>query len=338
MNRGSFLILSICLMFVSIGNMRPCPNLLSPIQPRLFSFLPAPFLPAPLWADSQQYPVVTAADTVSLDLPLPTIPSALRTPHERAAYLLSHFWDSMDFADTLRSRQPAFMEQNLVNFLSLFPHAQTEARTEAVKSLMERAETDKAAYLLLAELAEKYLYTTSSPMQNEEHFIPFLEEITGNSLLDETEKSRFRFLLSAALKNRPGTMAADFTYLTPDSKQQTLYSLPVAHRLLLLFYDPDCLHCRETINALRTASRLQQLMKSGQLTVLAVCVGDDRDLWESSLKELPVSWLAGFDIGCIRKEERYLLPDMPVMYLLDEEKRVVKKEVSLHHLLLELQE
>ncbi|WP_300852234.1 DUF5106 domain-containing protein, partial [uncultured Bacteroides sp.] len=157
----------------------------------------------------------TATDTVSLDLPLPAIPSALRTPHERAAYLLTHFWDGMDFSDTLRNRHPAFVEQNLVNFLSLFPHAQDEARTEAVKILMQRAESDKTLYLLLAELAEKYLYTNSSPMQNEEHFIPFLEEITGNSLLDETEKSRFRFLLSAALKNRPGTMAADFTYLTP---------------------------------------------------------------------------------------------------------------------------
>ena len=277
-------------------------------------------------------------DTVALDLPLPAIPSALRTPHERAAYLLTHFWDSMDFADTLRSRHPAFMEQNLVNFLSLFPHAQAEARTGAVKVLMQRAESDKTLYLLLAELAEKYLYTNSSPMQNEEHFIPFLEEIVDTSLLDETEKSRFRFLLSAALKNRPGTMTTDFTYLTPNGELQTLYTVPVTCRLLLLFYDPDCLHCRETINALRTASRLQQQIDSGQLTVLAICVGEDRDLWKSSLKDLSTQWFTGFDMGCIRQEERYLLPDMPMMYLLDGEKRVVKKEVSLHQLLLELQE
>lgn len=175
-------------------------------------------------------------------------------------------------------------------------------------------------------------------MQNEEHFIPFLEEIVGTSLLNETEKSRFRFLLSAALKNRPGTMATDFTYLTPNGELQTLYTVPVTCRLLLLFYDPDCLHCRETINALHTASRLQQQIDSGQFTVLAICVGEDRDLWKSTLKDLPTQWFTGFDMGCIRQEERYLLPDMPMMYLLDGEKRVVKKEVSLHQLLLELQE
>lgn len=42
---------------------------------------------------------------------------------------------------------------------------------------MQRAEADKPAYLLLAELAEKYLYTIDSPMQSEEYFIPFLEAI-----------------------------------------------------------------------------------------------------------------------------------------------------------------
>lgn len=117
-----------------------------------------------------------APDTLAPDLPLPAIPASLRTPHERASYLLAHFWDGMSFADTLRSRNPGFMEQNLVNYLSLFPHAPAEARTRAVHLLMQRAEADKPAYLLLAELAEKYLYATGSPMQSEEHFIPFLEE------------------------------------------------------------------------------------------------------------------------------------------------------------------
>lgn len=230
---------------------------------------------------------MSAQQNKTQDLPLSVIPSTLCIPHERAAYLLVHIWDDIDFADTLRSHHPAFMEQSLVNFLSLFPHAQAEARIMAVKSLMQRAEVDETAYRLLARLAEKHLYTSGSPMQNEEYFIPFLEEIVGTSLLDETEKSRSRFLLSAALKNRPGTMATDFTYLTPNGELQTLYTVSATYRLLLLFYDPDCLYCREIITALSTASCLQQQIESGQLTVLAICVGEDRDLWNRSLKDLP---------------------------------------------------
>lgn len=61
---------------------------------------------------------MNAQQNQTQDLPLPAIPATLRTPHERASYLLAHFWDSMSFADTLRSRNPGFMEQNLVTTTS----------------------------------------------------------------------------------------------------------------------------------------------------------------------------------------------------------------------------
>lgn len=213
---------------------------------------------------------MNAQQNQTQDLPLPAIPATLRTPHERASYLLAHFWDSMSFDDTLRSRNPGFMEQNLVNYLSLFPHAPAEARTEAVHLLMQRAEADKPAYLLLAELAEKYLYTIGSPMQSEEHFIPFLEAIAHTPLLNDTEKSRPRFLLSAALKNRPGTIATDFAYFTPEGDHRTLHTTPSAHCLLLMFYNPDCTHCRQTIALLHDDRLFKQMLHDGLLTVLAI--------------------------------------------------------------------
>ena len=108
-------------------------------------------------------------------LPLPAVPATLRTPHARAAYLLEHFWDAMDFGDTLRSRDERFVEQSLVDFLSLFPHADTAALAPAVQRLVRRAGADAEACLLVLRLAEKYLYTPGSPMRCEEYFIPFLE-------------------------------------------------------------------------------------------------------------------------------------------------------------------
>lgn len=68
----------------------------------------------------------SSADTLQgspRELPLPEVPALLTAPEERAAYVLEHFWDGMDFRDTLRSRDRLFMEQCFVNFLSLFPHA-----------------------------------------------------------------------------------------------------------------------------------------------------------------------------------------------------------------------
>ena len=285
-----------------------------------------------------------APDTLSADLPLPAIPATLRTPHERASYLLAHFWDGMSFADTLRSRNSDFMEQNLVNYLSLFPHAPAEARTEAVHQLMQRAETDKPAYLLLAGLAEKYLYTTGSPMQSEEHFIPFLEETARTSLLNETEKSRPRFLLVAALKNRPGTVATDFAYHTLEGNLQTLHTTPSAPRLLLMFYNPDCTHCRQAIALLHADGLFKQMLYDGRLTVLAINTENDcetpsyPEAHSHRENELPDGWTAGTAAPTLTDNELYVLPSMPTLYLLDKEKHVLLKEAVPEQVLAHLAE
>lgn len=104
-------------------------------------------------------------------------------------------------------------------------HRRSPHRSRAPANAARRSR--QTAYLLLAELAEKYLYTIGSPMQSEEHFIPFLEAIAHTPLLNDTEKSRPRFLLSAALKNRPGTIATDFAYFTPEGDHRTLTPPPL---------------------------------------------------------------------------------------------------------------
>ena len=281
---------------------------------------------------NEQVAVSGMADSLSAELPLPAIPDSLRTPRKRAAYLLAHFWDGMSFSDTLRSRNSDFMEQNLVNYLSLFPHAPAEARTEAVHLLMQRAEADKPTYLLLAELAEKYLYTTGSPMQSEEHFIPFLEAIAHSPLLDDTEKSRPRFLLSAALKNRPGTIATDFAYFTSEGDHRTLHTTPSAHCLLLMFYNPDCTHCRQTIALLHDDRLFKQMLHDGLLTVLAINTENTPETAprpEAAPRagnRLPTDWMAGTASHTLTDNELYILPSMPTLYLLDKEKHVLLKE------------
>lgn len=134
------------------------------------------------------------------ELPLPEIPKTLRTVPERAAYVLEHFWDELDFNDTLRSRHRVFMEQNFVNFVSLFPHALQENRARAVKRLMKAAETDSVVYSLLTDMAEKYLYEPESPMVCEDCFLFFLEEIVHSSVLNGYTQMRMAYLLESVKK------------------------------------------------------------------------------------------------------------------------------------------
>lgn len=254
------------------------------------------------------------------ELPLPDLPATLREPRARANYLLDHFWDALDFADTLRARNSLLVEQAFANYISVFPHADDAARRASVRKLLRRAEADSAAYILLTEIAETYLYEPESPMMSEDYYILFLENMVSSPVLGKYGVLRPRRQLDAARKNRPGMTAADFSYTTPDGQRTTLHDTPVEGPLLLIFYDPDCDHCREVMRTLE-----KELPTEG-VTVLAIHSGDNYVLWRETVRLLPAGWLAGYESGAMQQAGRYVLRSMPTLYLLDNLKRVVLKD------------
>ncbi len=291
----------------------------------MFRCLPALFAVATMWLPaSGRY----ATDVPCPDeLPLPTVPASLRTPRERAAYILEHFWDAMDFTDTLRSRDAAFVEQNFANFASVFPHADTAVVRRAAAQLLRRAEHDTAGYLLLAETAEKYLYEPFSPIYDEGHYSFFLDELLRTQRLDASEKIRYRYQQQAIAKNRPGSRAADFTYLDRDGRRRTLHGTP-GQRLLVLFYDPECPHCDEVLELLRSDARLAAAIAAGDISVLAIFADGDRASWPQSAKGIPAAWSAGLDLTGVQEHDRYVLRNLPALYLLDRDRTVLLKEPS----------
>ncbi len=262
------------------------------------------------------------------ELPLPQVPKELRQPKERAAFILEHFWDGMDFRDTLRSRNREFMEQNFANYLSLFPHAEQSALPEYAEKLVNLSSADSKALRMISSIAEQYLNEQDSPVRNEEHFIIFLEAQMKSGHFSESEASRLSFLLTTAKKNRPGTRAADFAYITNTNKRATLHSTK-ADMTLLIFYAPDCEHCMEIIKDMRRSTLLQQAIKEKKLTVLAIYADGDHNVWQKNKDSLPKEWTTALDTDGIFRKNLYALPSLPVIYLLDKDKLVVLKETCL---------
>lgn len=270
-------------------------------------------------------------DSVVAELPLPSVPPTLRSVPERAAYVLEHFWDGLDFRDTLSSRNVVFMEQNFVNFLSLFPHAEPGAVAWAVQKLLKAAEADAPAYMLLGKMAEKYLYGPESPMESEVYFMLFLECMVQTPVLDEYGKTRPRYLFEVVRKNAPGTLARDFAFLTPGGKKQTLYETE-GERLLLFFMDPDCAHCREMLVAMAENERIRRCVSEGRLVVWVIDVSGNRVAWRYNQQEFSGFGHVGFDTDGIREREFYVWHVLPALYLLDSNKKVLLKEPSLQAL------
>jgi hypothetical protein len=260
-----------------------------------------------------------------VEFPYPQIPSMMTEPQQRATYLLMHYWDNVDFNDMKLVANDDFMEQGFVNYLSVLPIVDALTAERSVEAMMKRAEVNGVAYKKLVNIAEKYLFEPNSPMVSDEMYIMFLNQVLKTSVLSKVEKSRFEYQHRVVMKNRVGSVATDFIYMDKDGKTGSLHQLK-AEETLLIFYDPDCDNCTEIIEKLKYDRVLNNKIMSGKLRVLAVYAGDNRALWEQHLAKMPTNWLVGRAVSKIQPLGLYVLRAMPAIYLLDKDKKVVKKE------------
>lgn len=264
----------------------------------------------------------------SSGLPLPDVPEQLTEPHQRADYIMTRFWDSMDFSDTLRSRDRKFMESNLVAFMSLFEQGSGGATSLSIGRLLAAAGKDTAAFRIVTSVMERYLDDPNSPMRNESHYILYLEQLLRRHGMPEADSIRYSYRLKTARKNRPGSVATDFAYTDRTGRSTTLLATQ-GKRILLLFYDPECDHCSEILRQVGESSVVRDCIGRGELTVLAVYTEGKRRVWDESKAAMPQEWKVGFDTDRIVDRELYSIPAMPVMYLLDSDKKVLLKDAAL---------
>ncbi|MGM9774944.1 MAG: DUF5106 domain-containing protein [Candidatus Egerieousia sp.] len=260
---------------------------------------------------------------------LPDVPDSLRTPGSRADFLVMHYWDNYDFSDTTLLTYAGETEQAFVNFINILRYS--TKTPEAVDALYRRASVETMTLRHFIELGDKYLYEPNSPMHNEDLHILMLQAIINNPQIREEEKIRPRFLLETALKNRPGSIAADFTAYLHDDTGIRLSAIE-AEYTLIFFNDPECHDCLRVKERLAYSPHIRKLVDTGRLKILSVCVEGRTPAWETA--DYPKKW-----INCYDKDKSlticrtYDLKAIPTLYLLDSGKHVILKDASIGSLI-----
>ncbi len=264
------------------------------------------------------------------ELPLPQVPASLTTPEARAAYVLTHYWDALDFADTTIARSAAFMEPHFATYATLFPIVSTEVTSEAAAALLKRAEADRDAYNLLVATSDTYLGENDSPVANTEAYLAFLRAASEAAYLDPARLTRVRALRESLEKNRPGTPATDFDVVLRSGDTSSAMQLASPDGLtLLLFHDPECEDCSALIGKMSGDPIIAEALAGGKLKIVAVNVSGDRDHWTADPNHIPAGWTDTFSPeGEVMAEEIYYLPVLPSVYLIDGSHRVVSRELS----------
>ncbi len=270
---------------------------------------------------------VVVATSEHKPLQIPAIPSYLTVPADRGEWLAQHFWDNYDYADTTQIASPATTEQALAEFIELLKYAPAETASEAIrKNLSDARRSGRPMLDFFAGLYDKYLYDPNSPARNEDLYIAVLEYLVNNSGLPDIEKARPRYRLEMAMKNRPGTPAADFAYVTISGEKGTMRRI-AAPMLLIYFHNPGCGGCKEIMASVASSPAVSQAIASGKLKVLAMYVDGDLATWRERFADIPAGWINAADpAGTLRDGNVYDLRAIPNIYLLDRDKRVILKD------------
>ena len=101
--------------------------------------------------------------------PFPSIPVTLTEPEARKSYLLTHYWDKFDFADTTLVNNRDVTEQGFVNFIALLADgtSQEDLIRKSLENWCRKFVSSEYASLKLMDMADSYLYNPNSPFYNE---------------------------------------------------------------------------------------------------------------------------------------------------------------------------
>lgn len=125
-------------------------------------------------------------------------------------------------------------------------------------------------------------------------------------------------------RNPLDKQATDLTLRTLKNKKQSIYDLR-ARYTVLYFYDMNCALCNAVSDAV---DKIQRRYDASDVCVAAIYTGKDNK-WKRYVKESDRAWIDLWD----RKREsgmfdKYDLMDVPAIYLLDENKVTLAKDIN----------
>ena len=251
------------------------------------------------------------------------MPPMQASEQDQFAYMVEHYWDKFDFADTLfiEKVDSAEMMRVYAQYIATYVGPYNGL---PVKKLMQKASASRKMLDYFVAMSEKLFHDPNSPLRSDELYIPVLEAQLEAPFYDEYEKMVPEYDLALASQNRIWQQANDFKYTTASGRTSNLYSVK-ADYILIYINNPGCPMCRDIQTQIENSELLNTLIADKRLKVVALYPDQDLELWKSH--PLPKAWINGYDRGCqVEKNRTYDLRAIPALYLLDKDKKVLVKD------------
>jgi thiol-disulfide isomerase/thioredoxin len=255
-------------------------------------------------------------------------------------YVKNHFWDNVVFNDNRLIRTP-FFEAKLDEYFKNYVARDADSIIEEVQYMLTVAKTGKEIYpFLLFKFTNKYI----SPefMGQDKVFLHLYQNFFAKGdtvLLNDASKKSITERAYSMMANQLGLAAPALDINTIDDKPFSLYKTAAPY-IFIAFWDPTCSHCKVEIPQLDSIYKAS--WKKLGVQIVGVNINyKEIPAWKKFLSENKIdNWFHVYQTeAALNKEitnqkpttirQLYDVFKTPTYYLLDANKRIVAKNLSL---------
>jgi thiol-disulfide isomerase/thioredoxin len=242
-------------------------------------------------------------------------------------YFKAHYWDKVDFSDDRMLRTPIF-ENKVKTYTNQLTPQLPDSIIASCDTIIEKAKANKEVFkYCVATLTN--IYENSKIMGFDKIFVHLAEKYYLTDLAfwaDSTLKANIHGRVEKIKPNILFTVAHDLAMPDTAFVMHTLHGVKAKYTVVV-FWDPTCSHCKIEIPKL--LQYYDSVKTKISIEVFAIGIESDMEEWKKYIREHKLDWLNVSDLyNQTNFRNYYDIYSTPVIYLLDERKRLIAKRLD----------
>ncbi|MEA3448624.1 MAG: DUF5106 domain-containing protein [Bacteroidota bacterium] len=248
-------------------------------------------------------------------------------------FLRDHYFDNIDFSEPGLLRTP-ILESKLDYFFKRMMPPVADSIRPVVNELI--AEAQEANYDVFRYMTSHLLnyFETSKIMGMDAVFVDIAETwyLSGEAdWADSTLVEKIRERVVKISPNILGRVASDIKQVPTWDGQFASLHLVNADYTVLVFYEPHCGHCKTVVP--RLYELYQDTLQDANVEVFAMYTQVKKKEWTEFIEKHELyDWFNVYDpYGRTNFRNNYDIYSTPVIYILDEDKRIIAKRIDVEY-------